>query len=203
MHHIRKLHLGCGSAVLKDWLNTDLEPNDGIICVDVRRRLPFDDRTFDYIYSEHSLEHLKYQKGFYFIRECFRVLKPKGTMRIATPDLQFVIGLYSLEKTMLQERYVSWAADSFMPYAAVCKDTHVINNFFHDWGHQFIYDYKTLEDTLKRAGFDTVRRLNIGESDDPELKGVESHQLVIPEVFNRLETMVVETMKPDAHDRTI
>jgi glycosyltransferase involved in cell wall biosynthesis len=203
MHHIRKLHFGCGSAVLNNWLNTDLEPGDGIICVDVRRRLPFEDRTFDYIYSEHLLEHLIYQKGLNFIRECFRVLKPKGTMRIATPDLQFIIGLCSLEKTVLQERYVAWAAHSFIPYAAVCQDTHVINNFFHDWGHQFIYDYKTLEDTLKKAGFVMVRRLNVGESDDPELKGVESHHLVIPEVFNRLETMVVEATKSDTSVETM
>lgn len=196
VHQVRKLHLGCGHAVLHGWLNTDLEPGRERVYVDVGKRLPFDDDTFDYVFSEHLIEHLTYREGADFLRECFRILKPGGTIRVATPDLAFLIGLYSPGKNLLQQRYVTWAAETFLPNAAACQDVRVINNFFHNWGHRFIYDFKTIEDSLKKVGFVTLRRRNVGESDDPELNGVESHHLVIPEEYNRLETMVVEALKP-------
>ena len=194
---LKKLHVGCGSISLKNWLNADLNPVEDQLFIDARKKLPFGDSTFDYIFSEHLIEHLEHREGVCFFCECFRIIKSGGTIRVATPDLRFLIDLYASEKNELQEKYISWAIKSFLPEVSVLQDTYVINNFFRNWGHKFIYDFKTLEDTMNKTGFISIKRCKVGESENSELRGIESHGQVIPSEFNKLETVVVEAKKPD------
>jgi len=189
----RKLQLGCGANLLAGWLNSDFEPADGsVIFVDARRRLPFDDSTFDYVFTEHMLEHLDYLEGRAMLGECCRILRPGGRIRIATPDLRFLIELYSPQKSDLQQRYIAWAAATFFPEIGIPEDVFVINNFFRAWGHKFIYDFSSLSGAMREGGFDQIQPRKVGESDDADLRNLESHGVSIPEEFNRLETLVVE-----------
>jgi predicted SAM-dependent methyltransferase len=65
--------------------------SEGTVFLDATTPFPFDCGTFDYIYCEHMIEHISWQKGQTMLRECHRVLKPRGVMRIATPaDILFV-----------------------------------------------------------------------------------------------------------------
>jgi hypothetical protein len=50
------------------------------------------------------------------------------------------------------------------------------NRAFRAWGHQFLYNFSTLELTLCAAGFDRVIRREYGESEHPELRGIEHHE---------------------------
>jgi len=195
-HHIRKLQIGCGRNALDGWLNTDLNPTKKVVFLDATKRFPFDDGTFDYVFSEHLIEHLAYQDGVKFIRECYRVLKPGGKIRVSTPDLRFLIELYTENKTRLQEQYIAWAVDSFLPDIGIYEDTFVINNFFKSWGHKFIYDYKTLKSLLENVGFINIKRYAPGVSDDKNLQGIELHGRYIGDEFNKLESIVVEGTKP-------
>jgi len=190
------LQIGSGRNALKGWLNTDLNPTKEIVFLDATKKLPFDDCTFDYVFSEHIIEHLVYQDGIRLVQECYRVLKPRGKIRISTPDLRFLIELYAENKTELQERYIVWAVDYFLPDIGIYLDTFVINNFFRDWNHKFIYDYKTLQNVLDKCGFINITRYNPGESDDKNLQGIESHGHHITDESNKLESMVLEGTKP-------
>src|SRR5205814_992975 len=78
---------------------------------------PLPDASFDFVFSEHMLEHLSYEEGLACLRECRRVLRPGGRIRIATPSLERLARLYDAEQTDVQRRYVRWAADSFVPEA--------------------------------------------------------------------------------------
>lgn len=195
-HPVRKLQIGSGQNILNGWLNTDLKTAKGIIFLDVGKRFPFHDCSLDYILCEHLIEHMEYQKSIEVLCECFRVLKAGGKIRVATPDLRFLIELYNPEKTRLQNRYISWAVDSFLPDVGIYQDTFVINNFFRDWGHKFIYDYKTLQDAMSRVGFVNIARCSVGESDDENLRRLEAHEKIISDEFNKLETLVCEGTKP-------
>ena len=62
--------------------------------IDITKKFPFVSSTFDYVFSEHMIEHIKYQDGLKMLNESFRVLKPSGKIRISTPDLQFLLDLY-------------------------------------------------------------------------------------------------------------
>ncbi len=194
-HGTRKLHLGCGPHRLSGWLNTDLNPFRSLVLIDASRRLPFDPGTFDCIFTEHLIEHLELRKGMQLLRECYRVLKPGGRIRIATPDLEFLIHLEG-EKSELKKRYIEDGMRRTFPYLKGLFKGAVINHFFRAWGHQFIYDEPVLAYALSESGFKNTVRCEIGRSLDPNLKNLESHGKKIGEEFNRLETMVLEAVKP-------
>jgi predicted SAM-dependent methyltransferase len=49
-------------------------------------RLAFPDASFDYIFSEHFLHHLFFDEGLALLRECQRILRPRGVLRTVVPD---------------------------------------------------------------------------------------------------------------------
>ena len=96
---VRKLQLGTSNNILTGWLNTDIVVNHGpIVYMDATKRFPFENNTFDYIVAEHMIEHVEYEAAQVMLRECFRVLKPGGRVRFATPDLRVLLALYSKRK---------------------------------------------------------------------------------------------------------
>lgn len=192
---VRKLHLGAGSHDLAGWLNADLIPRGDEIFLNAAKPYPFAPGTFDFIYHEHLMEHMPYEFGRAMLAECYRVLRSGGTMRIATPDLAFLVNLFGSDKTPLQQRYVEWSCARWVPNAPSPTDAFVINNYVRNWGHHFIYDRETLELALTRAGFVGIVFCNLNESDSPDLRGLE-HEARQPEGFLAMETMVVEGRKP-------
>ena len=201
-NQIRKLHIGCGSNILSDWLNCDNDPKSNVIIyLDATKPYPLDSNGFDYIFSEHLIEHLSYQDGLLMLKECFRVLKDGGKIRISTPDLIFLIDLYKTDKSQLKKNYIQWATEKFIKDAPYLSDTFVINNFVRDWGHQFIYDEKTLRSSIEMIGFKDVRVYPINQSDDKSLMNLEN-QNRLPAGFLELETLTVEAKKPTQNRKT-
>lgn len=62
--------------------------------LDVRKRFPYSDNTFHFVYTSHLLEHLLPAEAEFCVSEIYRVLKPGGIVRIAVPDLDQVIASY-------------------------------------------------------------------------------------------------------------
>ena len=52
------LHIGCGGNVHAGWLNTDLYNSEADTYLDATKRFPFEDQTFERVFSEHLIEHL-------------------------------------------------------------------------------------------------------------------------------------------------
>lgn len=193
-HTSPKLQIASGENFLNGWLNTDISPWQGVP-LNATKKFPFKDCTFDYIFNEHFIEHLTYAQGKYFLTECYRVLKPGGKIRISTPDLAFLLALERNKKNALHSKYIIWSAQKYGLKSA--SATSVINNFFQNWGHQFIYDYDALRHLLEQIGFNNVTRTQVGESTDIQLKNLESHGKYITDEFNKLESMVIEASKPN------
>jgi predicted SAM-dependent methyltransferase len=187
-HEVRKLQLGAGEHPRSGWLNTDLHDygrGDELVYLDVRKRFPLPDASFDVVFSEHLIEHLTYAQGQHCLRECLRILRPGGRIRVATPSLERLARLY--DGGDLQERYVRWAVGTLAPETDAPLPGVVINNFFRSWGHRFVYDTQTLRHALTSAGFVDVAERPIGE--------LEQHLAEEPE-FNRYETVVLEARRP-------
>jgi predicted SAM-dependent methyltransferase len=191
-NEIKKLHIGAGNRKIKDWLNTDIGNKTIMPVVDVTKKFPFDTKTFDYVFSEHMIEHIKYQDGVKMLKESFRVLKSNGKIRISTPDLQFLIDLYSNEKDQLQKDYIEWSCKNYQLTEGSIIE--VVNNYFQSWGHQFIYDKNTIENTLKAVGFTKIEFFKINESNNLELKDLENDKR-LPKNFLQLESLSVEATK--------
>ena len=192
---VKKLHLGCGEHFLPGWLNSDLFPKlDHLLHLDVTKSFFFETYTFDYVYGEHIIEHLSYPQGQHMLSECHRVLKDYGKIRLATPDLSFLMDIYRGERSELQVRYLQWLTEDLHDIPDESRATFLLNKFVRHWGHRFIYDEKLLRAALQQAGFSHITRCALQESQDPELRNL-AYEERIPPGFLGLETVTLEAVK--------
>jgi predicted SAM-dependent methyltransferase len=83
------LNLGCGYTFHEDWTNLDFVSNSPhVIAHNLLSGIPFEDATFEVVYHSHVLEHFPKGEAPAFLRECARVMKSGGVIRIAIPDLE-------------------------------------------------------------------------------------------------------------------
>lgn len=85
------VNLACGGKLCREagWVNADHSPSTKeVVSVDLLRRLPFADGSFDVVYHSQFIEHLPQDKALSFMKECHRILKPNGVVRVVTPDLK-------------------------------------------------------------------------------------------------------------------
>lgn len=206
-HEIRKLNIGCGINVLPHWLNTDLLVRKDIdeqfyTFLDATQPFPIPDNSFDFAFSEHMIEHIPYNSALNMVKEIHRVLKINGKIRLTTPNLKFLIDLYSDNKSKVQEDYIKWSYSKFCTKEMPPNETSVINNFFYNWGHSFIYDQKGIAHLLELAGFSDIKFYSPGISETEVFKNIEKHGVPdgnlnknIPMEFNLLESLTVEATK--------
>jgi predicted SAM-dependent methyltransferase len=196
-HEIRKLHIGAGPNLLDTWLNTTLQPlKAGSVYFNAIKPFPMPDASFDYIFSEHMIEHVTFPEGQAMLRECFRVLKKGGKIRLSTPDLERMLALYGANPTPEGEAYIRWTVDNFLKDTDGYNPAFVINKIFHGWGHVFIYDFVSLKYALEQVGFVDVQRFRPNESQEAALQNIEQHGKVIQnEDMNQFESLVVEARK--------
>jgi len=85
------LNLGCGQNYHKDWINIDFTTkSDDVIEYNLLNGIPLSDDSIDVLYHSHVLEHFTKKDGEELMKECYRVLKVNGIIRIAVPDLETI-----------------------------------------------------------------------------------------------------------------
>lgn len=87
----RGINLACGGKLCRQpgWTNADHNPSaKDVDNIDLLGPLPYPDKTFDVVYHSQFIEHLPTDKALAFMKECHRILKPQGVLRVVTPDLQ-------------------------------------------------------------------------------------------------------------------
>jgi SAM-dependent methyltransferase len=157
-----RLHMGSGPMAIEGWTNVDVAAYPGVdVVLDVREPWPFTD--VELIFAEHFVEHLTLTEGLRFLRECRRVLREDGVLRLSTPNLDWV-----------------WLTH-YKPPAELTREEQLlgcleINRAFHGWGHQFLYNVRTLELALHAAGFAEVVSREYGMSDVDALRNLERHE---------------------------
>ena len=89
------LNLGCGTRFHSAWTNIDfIGATPEVISHNLRNGLPYADDAAEVVYHSHVLEHFSRDDGRAFLRECRRVLKPGGIIRVVVPDLESVVATY-------------------------------------------------------------------------------------------------------------
>jgi predicted SAM-dependent methyltransferase len=189
-----KLQIGGGWNRLDGWLNTDLKLVPGVMLMDATERFPFSDETMEFVFTEHMIEHVSQKEGTFMLRECYRVMRKGGVIRVTTPNLVAITGLCSDPLSEVQRKYLSWFCQTFIKEECPSKAASAINAFFRMWGHQFIYDELTLSEALCAAGFHSVRRHPLGNSDHPALRNLENTQRY-PEGLLDFESVALEARK--------
>ena len=199
---VKKLQIGAGTARHEGWLNTDIEPGEGLAFLDAAQPFPLPDDAFDYVASEHVIEHLSFAAGATMISESYRVLAPGGKVRIATPNLLRFIELFDQNRSDAATTFMAgklawheWPKEPSSPAI-------VLNLQLSSWGHKFTYDPETLQAALARAGFTSIRQFEMSDSDDPVLNGFEARTTGVNAATVRHETMVIQATKPARAART-
>jgi predicted SAM-dependent methyltransferase len=191
------LHIGCGANRLPGWLNTELSPRADEIFLDATRPFPFAANTFDYVYSEHMIEHIPYADAVHMLQECRRVLRPGGIARIVTPDMAFLKTLLADPLPPHLRAYVEYARVEHRIGGAEVGGLHVFNHFMRAWGHQFIYDAPALRALFERAGFASIAECPLEASDHEPLRGLAKSNRM-PAGFLEMESLAMEGQKPPA-----
>lgn len=87
----RLLNIGCGAVTHECWTNVDVWAADpSVILHNLHEPLTFVDQSYDAAYASHVIEHLAPDAADNLLRECYRVLKPGGIMRVVVPDLEAI-----------------------------------------------------------------------------------------------------------------
>jgi predicted SAM-dependent methyltransferase len=157
---IRRVNVGCGKDVRDGWWNLDYIYFPGVDEIRDATR-PWRHRNLDFVFSEHFIEHLTLFQAIDFLTHAGNALREGGVMRLSTPNVTAVIReSYTFNPASESERL---------------HDTIDINSCFHAYGHQFLFSAEFLRFLLEELGFQDVRQHNFGESERPELRGLEKH----------------------------
>jgi SAM-dependent methyltransferase len=112
---------------------------------DLAARLPFEDASFDYLLSSEAIEHLPDQLAM--LRECARVLRPRGKLLLTTPNLlslrarlAFLLTGNRAFKTWVDEVTSVWGYQD--------------GRIYH--GHAFLINYLQLRYLLWHSGLRVV-----------------------------------------------
>ena len=159
---------GGGEGKLPDWINVDLDwscrPD---VIADLSKDLPFPTAAVDYIHTEDFIVQLNLASGFHFLRECRRILKPNGAMRLLTPDLERFARKYLEDPEWLVR---TWEA--FVGVPLITRSGCEVFNLGIRMAGQFHYDRSTFKGVATECGFRTVE-VAYNQSDFEALRGLD------------------------------
>jgi SAM-dependent methyltransferase len=173
-----RIQFGSGPLHFDGWLNTDIET------VDITKPLLFEDNSVDLCFASHVVEHITAPDAFRFFKECHRILKPNGVMRICVPSISRVY-------THVDDEYLKWTKDA--GYSDGTPEG-VIEALIVGHGHLSCWSEEVLAAAIFAAGF-TPENCKLNESKKPDLVGLERHGQIIGERNNWIESIVVEGWK--------
>lgn len=157
-----RIQLGCGKNIFKNWVNIDIYRGEGIdVQLNFREPLPFETGSVSLIYSEHVFEHLFKDEAERLLKECVRVLKNDGKLRLGVPDTEVYFRKYieGDRAFFARLRHLGGATE------ALETPVDVINQLFRMGGdHLFSWDFESLMAAAEKAGFKNVKRYASGEA---------------------------------------
>ncbi|XDD51545.1 methyltransferase domain-containing protein [Leptospira sp. WS92.C1] len=98
------VNLGCGNRYHSSWKNIDfIKSGPTVIQHDLSKGIPLVDSSANVVYHSHILEHFSKEAGAAFLRDCFRILKPGGILRVVVPDLEMIISEYGKQMDLARK----------------------------------------------------------------------------------------------------
>lgn len=171
-----RLNLGCGNCILDGWTNVDphAEHLGKKLGVEVDLSVfpwPWKSFTVDKILASHILEHFDKATGFQFLHECWRILKPKGQLYLAVPDMDIFVNVIATgDKSKLPD-YKWTSLDTLL---GGDETEEAIGQ-----RHKALYCFESLAYMLGMAGFTDVWRRDALEFDTPKYKNISLYMLAI------------------------
>jgi predicted SAM-dependent methyltransferase len=118
--------------------------------IDISKNIPCGNNEVDIIFHSHLLEHFSREDGKNFLKECYRVMKPGGIIRVSVPDTQLLTKKY-LDGSITDYRYVNIGVERANDTAEALHELLYAN-------HKTMYDETALTKILSEAGFKEIRK---------------------------------------------
>lgn len=145
-----KISLGAGGVRLPGWIHVDYDPGcRPDVRADLSVPLPFPDQVADFLHSEDFIGQLTFAQANDFLRECYRILKPGGALRLLTPDLDQLVRLYLARDPRLKEL---WQREVGIPLV-IGTLGELVHKALTFADQQSFYDEETLRALLEPIGF--------------------------------------------------
>lgn len=178
-----KVNLGCGWRNFgKEWIHID---NGEYEHLDFRcdvRNTPLSNESVDLIYSSHVIAYFDRIEVLDFLKECNRVLKKGGILRLATPDFHQICKLY-LENKIILNKFLG----------PIFGKMNMGDSTIY---HKTTYDLDSLSELLISNGFD---KPNLYDWKNTEHRNFDDHsQAYIPHMDKENGTLIslnVESFK--------
>jgi hypothetical protein len=120
------------------------------------------------IFCCHTLEHLTYQGGLKAVRNMYDLLAANGVLRIIVPDLRGLAMVYL-------DHAADDAASRLMRWSGQEEVTpSPLRRLFGNSRHRWMWDERSLTQTLRGNGFGRVRACQYG--DNPVFQQVENKE---------------------------
>ena len=175
-----RLNLGCGPVQPQEWINVDgslraflatkLAWLDRLLVrlgafrpteynrktttyLNLAKGLPYPDNSVACIYAGELWEHFEYADASRLTRECHRVLKPGGTLRVCVPDGPTFWGKYldlyksEMAKPAEQRNATNLNAHTQLFFNDICTHRQCVLSIGHL--HKWNFDEVQLVDLLK------------------------------------------------------
>lgn len=137
-----RLHIGCGMKKLHGWVNVDalasVEPDS---VQDVFTLPDVANDSVDILYGCHCLEHSSRKTCRNVLARWHEVLKPRGILRVAVPDIEAAMKWYLVHGEIKEISGFLWGGQR--------------NEYDH---HGVGFDFKSLSALLVDVGFKSVQR---------------------------------------------
>jgi len=124
--------------------------------LDLRYPLKCSDNVWDWVYTEHTLEHLSPFHVRLLLKEVYRTLKAGSWLRIVVPDLEKSISYYIGKEVHSEFKKIgSWAE--------------VMRNLTQNRLHRSVWDFELMKKLLLEIWFNSVLKKSYGVWDYKEL----------------------------------
>jgi SAM-dependent methyltransferase len=120
---------------------------------DLINGIPFVSESLEIIYCSHVLEHLTKNDGAQLLRECYRVLKKDGLLRLVVPDLDKAFDMYRDGKSQEMLDLFFYTSDD-PDFSA----------------HKYGYNFAMLDRLLTENGFKDIQKKSYRVGACPDIK---------------------------------
>ncbi|MDT4938986.1 MAG: hypothetical protein QOG80_2657 [Pseudonocardiales bacterium] len=131
--------------------------------LDATRRWPLEDGAVSHVYADNVIEHIPLAAARVMLAEAYRCLQPGGVIRLITPDIRTHVEMYLSGSAPLDSAAGRHYRDLGLVVEHPIDMIRIpIGSFGHHTG--YVYDFDTLDEELKRAGFHSAVRCELGTS---------------------------------------
>jgi len=197
---IKKINLGCGYENFPEgWLNIGLfnEKNINyaqvkkinnayVLHFDLTKELPIEPRSIQYIYSSHFLEHIPFKQAINLFKRLYKVLSKGGVIRLVVPDLNLWIRKYYEN----DEKFFKDFYKLIKSFPGLETKGEIFAGQIFGYGHKWTYDYDSLKDMLRKAGFAKITQKKYGDSSMFKIGVIEPSRKI-----RKIESLCLEAIK--------